>query len=163
MERLTESDNLTGLANRNGFAVCFQNSVNNHIEKRQQLSLLLLNLDGFEQINKQFGEQSGDLVLTSLAKILSNCISYHDQVFRYGEEKFTVILNDTCPHEIPVIVARIKKAITDNLVLSEFDVSCSIGSANYQEDDDINRLFDRAEEALSCDKIQNDSSQVLSA
>ena len=159
----TVNDNLMGLVNHHGFAICFQHSVNNNIEKCRNLSLLLLNLDGFEQINEKFGDQSGDLVLTSLAKILSDCISSQDQVFRYGEEKFTVILNDTDENKIPIIIARIKKAILENALLLEFNVSCSIGSSNYQEEDDLDSLFERAENALYQAEIDTEYEQEFFA
>ena len=163
MEQLAVNDNLTGLANRNEFTISFQNSVRNNMEQCRNFSLLVLNLDGFEEINNTFGQQSGDLVLTSFAKVLSNCIRYRDQVFRYGADEFTVILNDSDKNSMLVIVDRIQKAIVDNSLLSEFSVSCSIGCANYQKNDDLDSLFERAEQALSRAKTESENDLELSA
>ncbi|MFT6986819.1 MAG: diguanylate cyclase (GGDEF)-like protein [Psychromonas sp.] len=148
MVLLALKDKLTGLDNQNQFAISFQNSVNHNIEQRRNFSLLVLDLDKFKQINDQFGEQSANLVLTSFAKILSDCIRFRDQVFRYGDEQFTILLNDADEMSIPYIIDRIDKAVMDNSLLLEFNVSCRIGSADYKKNDDLSSLFERAEQDL---------------
>ena len=145
MVLLALKDNLTGLDNRHQFAVSFQNSVKHNIEQRRNFSLLVLNLDGFNKIN----EDSANLVLTSFAKILSDCIRFRDQVFRYGDYQFTILLNDADEVSVPYIIERIDSAVMNNPLLLEFNVSCRIGCADYQKNDNINSLFERAEQALN--------------
>ena len=144
MELLTTNDDLTGLADRDQFTVSFKNTVSSNVEKNRTFALLVLTLDGFENINEKFGPQSGNLVLTCFARVLSDCIRYRDQVFRYGGEQFTVLLNDLNRTSVAQIAERIKQEMAENCVLLEFDVSCSIGSANYQSGDDLDSLFERA-------------------
>lgn len=144
MVLLPLKDNLTGLDNHHQFAISFQNSVKHNIEQRRNFSLLVLDLEGFTKIN----EESADLVLTSFAKILSDCIRFRDQVFRYGAYQFTILLNDADEMSIPYIIERIDRAVMGNPLLQEFNVSCRIGSADYQKNESLSNLFDRAEQSL---------------
>ena len=162
MIELALKDNLTGLANHNQLALSFHNSVQQSMEQHSGFALLVLDLDSVKQIKDKFGEQSGDLVLTSFAVILSDCIGYKDQVFRYAGYEFTVLLNDSDNSSVHYIIERIHQAVTDNPILSEFDVSCSIGSANYQQGDNPASLFERAEQALyqSKEKAENELAVV---
>ncbi|WP_019615220.1 GGDEF domain-containing protein [Psychromonas ossibalaenae] len=148
MEDLNLQDDLTGLDNRNQFSISFKNSVKNSQIQCRSFSLLVLELDGFEGINKKFGRQSGDLVLTSFAKILSNYIRYRDQVFRYGGDQFTIILNDAVIASVPQIIERIQQAISESPLLLEFNISCNIGSANFEKNDNLDTLFERADHDL---------------
>ncbi len=107
MSYLAQEDNLTGLANRNQFVIAFENSVKMSIQKKRKISLLLIDLNGLKQINQVHGHRSGDLVISTFASLLSQCIHFTDQVFRYGGDQFTVILNQTEDTSITELVKHI--------------------------------------------------------
>lgn len=126
----------------------FQNSVKNNLLLRRDFSLLILDLDSFKAVNDTFGHQTGDLVLREFSRVLSDYTRERDQVFRYGGDEFTIILNGAKNASVLKIAARIQKAIVNNRLLSKFNISCSIGSAHYQTDDDLSSLCERADQAL---------------
>ncbi len=148
MKKLALKDSLTGLNNRNKFEVSFNDSVRSSQKKDSSFSLLVLDLDGFKKVNDKFGHQTGDLVLTRFAQVLLNCSRDEDLVFRFGGDEFTILLNDANKASVPDIASRIKKAVSQNHLLAQLNVSCSMGSAHYHQGDDKNTLFERADQAL---------------
>jgi diguanylate cyclase (GGDEF)-like protein len=142
------TDNLTGLANRNNFEIKYQMLVTSCLERKSSFSLLIIDLDGFKNVNDQFGHQTGDLVLSDFAKLLLVCCREQDEVFRFGGDEFIILLNDARLEAVPNIANRIKKLMANCQFLNRFGLSCSIGSALYQKFDEPKQLFGRADEAL---------------
>ena len=163
MKKLAFNDQLTGLANRHHFSIAFKNSIRNSISHRRSFALLVLDLDGFKTVNDKLGHQTGDLVLTTFSQVLSDCLRETDQVFRYGGDEFTIILNDAADASVPQIVERIQNQMAANALLSELNISCSIGSARYQTDDNLYSLFERADRALYRAKNKGDNCLEMSA
>ncbi len=148
MGYLAQEDNLTGLANRNQFVIAFENSVKMSIQKKRKISLLLIDLNGLKQINQVHGHRSGDLVISTFASLLSQCIHFTDQVFRYGGDQFTVILNQTEDTSITELVKHICTVLDNNIIMREFDIDCAIGRADVKDHDDFNSLVERTEQSL---------------
>ena len=148
VKHMALTDNLTGLANRNQFETTFQHLVSCNKEEQTSFSLLVIDLDGFKTVNDQFGHQTGDLVLCSFAKVLLDCCSERDKVFRFGGDEFTILLHDTSIGSVPKIALRISKLMHTCQFLGKFGLSCSIGSALYQRFDESKQLFGRADQAL---------------
>jgi diguanylate cyclase (GGDEF)-like protein len=152
MGKLMLQDNLTGLANRKQFVIAFENSVKMSIQKKRNISLLLIDLDGLKSINEVHGHKSGDLVISTFASLLSQCIKFSDQVFRYGGDQFTVILNHTEDTSVTDLVKQICKVLDSNVIMREFDIACSIGRADVTNHDDFNSLVERTEQSLNIRK-----------
>jgi len=149
MSHLPQQDNLTGLANRNQFVIAFENSVKMSIQKKRKISLLLIDLNGLKKINQEHGHKSGDLVISTFASLLSQCIHFTDQVFRYGGDQFTVILNQTEDTSITELVNHICHVLDNNIIMREFDIDCAIGRADLKDHDDFNSLVERTEQSLN--------------
>lgn len=135
-------DNLTGLANSKQFVLSFHDFVQRHMDQCNIFSILVIEL---EKANQQLEKQSLDLMLSRLAVILSSCLRYQDQVFRYADYKFTVLLNNSDNTSTSHIIERISMSINNDLVLSEFNALCRIGSANYRKGENLTNLCKRAE------------------
>jgi len=148
VQTLALTDSLTGLANRNQFEMKYQKLVTGCLKQQSRFSLLILDLDGFKEVNDQFGHQTGDLVLNEFAKLLLFCCREEDEVFRFGGDEFIILLNDARLEAVPDIAKRIRNEMTDCQFLKRFGLSCSIGSASYQKYDEAQQLFGRADEAL---------------
>jgi len=142
------TDNLTGLANRNQFEMAFKHLVSRSIKNNSNFSLLILDLDGFKSVNDEFGHQTGDLVLASFANILLSSCREGDRAFRFGGDEFTILLHDAKEDAVPQIAKRIKQTMSVCNFMTKFGLSCSIGSALYQKDDESTHLFGRADAAL---------------
>jgi len=148
LQRLALKDNLTGLANRNNFELIFEESIDICLVQQTSFSLLIIDLDGFKKINDAFGHKTGDMVLSCFGSILQDCCRDQDRVFRFGGDEFTILLNDPKKSSIAKIANRIQKRVAKNTYLNKFSLSCSIGSAHYQENDHSDLLFCRADKAL---------------
>lgn len=146
-------DFLTGLNNVRNFDNLFNYAIKNAKEKKEHLSLLMIDIDFFKKINDTYGHSKGDIVLYELGKILSeNCRSF-DIVSRNGGEEFTVLLID-CPKAQAIQIAeRIRFSVeTHTFILSIetlIKITVSIGVASYPEiTNEVENLLERADISL---------------
>jgi diguanylate cyclase (GGDEF)-like protein len=113
------------------------------------LSLLLLDLDHFKQVNDQRGHQVGDQVLANVGATLRNVLRARDFAGRNGGEEFAVLLPDTSITETLEIAERVRAAIAEiSLAGSDVSVTASVGVAVFPDHastpDRLERLADAA-------------------
>jgi diguanylate cyclase (GGDEF)-like protein len=146
-------DGLTQIGNR----LAFDEAIAREIEKArradQPLSLVVVDIDHFKQLNDQHGHAVGDMVLKQAASLLKAALRASDEVFRYGGEEFAVLLTNTDTKEARVIAERLRKTVngyTAKLVAGQqpLQVTISLGVASLGALDDAHRLFDKADVAL---------------
>ena len=95
LRRLSVTDEVTGILNRRGFRKALERSLERARRHNESGILLMIDLDGFKQINDGFGHVAGDLVLASVATLLSRQTRQLDAVARIGGDEFAVILTGT--------------------------------------------------------------------
>jgi diguanylate cyclase (GGDEF)-like protein len=88
-------DPLTGLYNRHYMEISLERELNRAARNHQNVSLMLLDIDHFRQINNNFDHATGDQLLAELGKILRSSVRSEDIACRFGGEKFMLILPDT--------------------------------------------------------------------
>jgi diguanylate cyclase (GGDEF)-like protein len=127
-------DRKTGLYNH-GF---FQNRLVDEMERAERyksdLSLMILDLDHFKQVNDTHGHMKGDEVLIRLAHALREQIRTYDVPARFGGEEFMVILPETDGSRALIVAERIRKSIQKLSFKSskgKFSVTASFGIASY--------------------------------
>ncbi|HIJ89356.1 MAG: diguanylate cyclase [Desulfobulbaceae bacterium] len=109
LEELATHDGLTGLYNHRAFYTHLEAEIARTQRYKHPLSLLMIDIDHFKQVNDIHGHQAGDAILQSLSKCLADQVRVVDQVYRYGGEEIAVILPDT---DTPFILAeRIRAAV----------------------------------------------------
>lgn len=146
-------DFLTGLNNVRKFDSSFNYAIENAKEKKENLSLLMIDIDFFKKVNDTYGHAEGDIVLRELGIILAKNSRSFDIVSRNGGEEFTVLLLD-CPKVNAVQTAERIRTIVENhiFVLStglEISITVSIGVASYPElTSEIEKLLEKADIAL---------------
>ncbi|MDG9929258.1 MULTISPECIES: GGDEF domain-containing phosphodiesterase [unclassified Pseudomonas] len=91
IERLAYSDNLTGLGNRPYFIRCLEERFAR--QGSQAFSLLLVDIDNFKRINDSLGHQTGDKLLTNLARRLRNSLTQGTSLARFASNEFAVLLD----------------------------------------------------------------------
>lgn len=152
-EQESTTDFLTGLNNVRQFDAVWNTLVSNAAAKKERLSLLIIDIDHFKNVNDTYGHPVGDRILKELGKVLKDASRSFDIVSRNGGEEFSVILPD-CQHEQAVEIAeriRIAVEIHDFKVssLDSINITVSIGAATYPETvADTSQIVGTADECL---------------
>ena len=112
-------------------------------------SIIFFDLDGFKQINDEYGHLAGDAVLKEVAGVVQNANRNADIFARYGGEEFIILTPSTGIVGATVHAERLRIDI-ENHRFSEINrLTCSFGIAEYKPDaDDVPSLFKRADTAL---------------
>ncbi|MBD3390522.1 MAG: diguanylate cyclase [Chitinivibrionales bacterium] len=112
----------------------------------RKLSLIMIDIDHFKELNDTEGHQVGDQVLKSLAQVITVCIRKDvDSGFRYGGDELVVILPDTDKLQARNAAERIQKQFG---AFKFGRTSLSIGIAEARSDEDEKKLVKRADEAM---------------
>jgi two-component system, cell cycle response regulator len=107
LQRAASTDPLTGIANRRSFEEALDRELTRSCRTGEPLTLVMLDLDHFKQVNDNHGHQKGDEVLRRVAaSLLENCRDM-DVAARYGGEEFAVILTDCGAEEAATTAARL--------------------------------------------------------
>ncbi|ADL52498.1 diguanylate cyclase [Clostridium cellulovorans] len=116
----------------------------------EEFSLIIFDVDKFKDINDTFGHQTGDLVLSSICKVILSSIRKHDICGRYGGEEFIVLLPNTSTNEALEIAERLRIKVEEAKILGDRrDVTISLGISSYPiHGSDISKLVKRADQAL---------------
>ncbi|REL27510.1 sensor domain-containing diguanylate cyclase [Thalassotalea euphylliae] len=105
------TDALTGLANRHAFFECGNHLFNSTQHMQRPLTIVLVDIDYFKQINDQYGHFVGDVCLTQVTKLLSRFCREQDMPARIGGEEFAIIMPDTTASEANNIAEQMRIAI----------------------------------------------------
>ena len=154
-ERLAGQDPLTGLDNRRRV----QAAIADRMGKGKSFSVLLLDLNGFKQLNDTCGHLAADELLKQFGAELKSGFRAADTVGRWGGDEFLVVLDvglqDANSHR-----ERISRWVCGDYTIRVRDtnrkiaVSAAIGAAEWQAGDSLRTLLDRADAAMYCDKRQ---------
>ncbi len=108
LQRLATTDGLTGLHNRRAFHDRLTEEIDRADRHSHDVSLLMVDVDHFKQVNDVFGHPTGDKVLQRIAHALGDNAREYDFVARFGGEEFTVILPQTDEAEAMDIAERLR-------------------------------------------------------
>ncbi|MBU3158221.1 diguanylate cyclase [Clostridium frigoris] len=149
LEHESTVDFLTGLNNVRQYDNALNESFLNVKNKKEHLSILIIDIDFFKKVNDTYGHLAGDAVLRQLGIVLSTFSRSFDIVSRIGGEEFSVILPD-CPAKQSMEVAeRLRLAVElQEFILpdeTKINICVSIGSATYP--DNVNNLETLVHEA----------------
>eukprot|EP01041_Mallomonas_annulata_P042348 gene42348-biopygen30320 len=131
LHELARTDPLTGLRNRRAFDDSLGLEIAAVERTRSPLSLLVLDVDHFKQINDSFGHDAGDKVLRSIAQVLGGCVRIIDIVARVGGEEFAVILPHTDAQGAHEVAQRMRVAVAQASWLGQ-PTTISIGAASLR-------------------------------
>lgn len=146
------TDKLTGLPNRR----VFDEQMELHVKQRQSpahtpVSLILIDVDHFKQINDRYGHSAGDAALQWLAKIAAAQVGDIGLAVRYGGEEFAILAPAVAGNEATALAEKLRRAIAAEPFRHESDVlriTASLGVAAALPGEGSKSLAHRADEAL---------------
>jgi len=136
LEELVKKDGLTGLYNHRHFHERLSKEYSRAKRYHLPLCCVILDIDYFKRVNDQFGHQSGDLVLKSMADIILNNIRDVDLPARYGGEEFSIIIPHTPLEKTRAMMERVRVHIskTDFQIIHQtVNITISIGIAELRD------------------------------
>lgn len=101
------------------------------VRKNQRMSIVLIDLDWFKQINDEFGHDAGDGVLELVAKTIKARARSSDLVFRWGGEEFLLFLPDTSVSDAKALAETLRLSVKEVTSESITTVTTSIGVAAF--------------------------------
>jgi diguanylate cyclase (GGDEF)-like protein len=173
--RLRESnrrDVLTGMFNRRHFREVFEQMLQQAHETRQPLSLMLIDLDHFKQVNDEYGHLAGDECLRALSRMLNQCLSSEPGavIARFGGEEFVVVLPGVASPRILDIAEKVRSHINSEPVHyagREIVIAASIGvhtvpaGANVSADEVLHHADDALYSAKNAGRNRVHAAAVL--
>ncbi|MFZ1997404.1 MAG: EAL domain-containing protein [Solirubrobacteraceae bacterium] len=145
-------DGLTGLANRTLFRDRIDQALRVRRRTCKKAAVLVMDLDGFKEINDSLGHGAGDELLVELGRRLTDTLRGSDTVARLGGDEFGVLLPEaTVPEDVLSAVERIRAALERPVTVQGLPLSleASIGIALYPDDgDDVETLVRCADGAM---------------
>src|ERR1700748_48199 len=127
------SDPVTGAANRRSLLARAEYEIARHQRAGQSVALVMLDLDGFKQLNDRFGHAAGDDLLRDVAGALRRAMRAQDTVARVGGDEFCVLAPETDEHGTTRLAGQGRQAVTDVSVGVE-TVAGSVGVALFPVD-----------------------------
>jgi len=160
-ESRARTDALTGLGNRVGYDEAVKAALESAKRYGTPLSLVMIDLDHFKQINDQLGHEVGDMILRDLAALLRQELRAADGCFRLGGDEFVVLLPNAAPSAAQSVFERITDRVATSS-LKNFGASMSYGIASYPEDGRIVRqLAAKADKRMYAHKAERRAALTL--
>lgn len=152
LRRLVSTDSLTGLSSRRAFIDQSREIFQQVHRKRGELSLLIMDLDHFKQVNDTHGHPAGDEALVGFAQICRRVLRDSDLIGRTGGEEFAVMLADVGPDQAARLADKLRSSLAASIVptaAGAVRMTVSVGVAGLRGGErDLSDLFKRADDAL---------------
>jgi diguanylate cyclase (GGDEF)-like protein len=146
--RLSTTDMLTGLANRQRVDALLGQGLCARAEAGTPLSLIMLDIDHFKLINDRYGHQRGDEVLRAIAGRLRGTVPPEFAVGRWGGEEFLVLCPGIRLAEAYLLAETLRQAVSDPDTSGPGRLTCSFGVVEARSGEDGVGLLARADQAL---------------
>ncbi len=148
--KLARNDELTKVYNRRAFIEFFDKYISKSEREKKQISVLLIDIDDFKNVNDSYGHNIGDEILINLSNNAKKTLRDSDIFARWGGEEFVIMLPDTTKSDAILAANRVRKAIKEfehpiaGIVTVSIGVTLSLASDGRQ----LNKMVSRADKAL---------------
>jgi diguanylate cyclase (GGDEF)-like protein len=149
MEALTVTDELTRLPNRRGVESVIRREIARQRRHGGVLSVAVLDLDRFKEVNDYQGHAAGDRALKLIGKVLSQYTRESDSVARLGGDEFVIVMPDTRGTECAALCRSLSRAIVRRMTVADLSITASIGFATFEEaPDSVSMALQKADHAM---------------
>lgn len=147
-EKLATIDALTGIHNRYSLMNILSAEISRSKRHNIPLSVMLLDIDFFKEVNDSYGHLAGDKVLISVAELIKKSLRDIDTVGRYGGEEFLVILPNTALEDAKYFANRFRQIVEEYSFEEADSLTISIGLVELESDESMDKLFKRVDDLL---------------
>jgi diguanylate cyclase (GGDEF)-like protein/PAS domain S-box-containing protein len=148
VQRLAETDTLTGVANRYRLEKTLELEVERAERFHQPLSVIALDIDDFKIVNDEFGHANGDMVLVQMSRLLKKNIREIDLLARWGGDEFMILLPNTGLEAAAHTAEKLRQLIVEAKLDKRATITSSFGVAQLRQGESAMRLSIRADNAL---------------
>ena len=160
IEKIASIDKLTGIYNRRMLDEFLQIEIDVAQRHKRSLSLIIIDIDYFKSVNDDYGHLVGDEVLKDIAVTISKSLRSSDVFGRYGGEEFLIICTQTDEKNAFNLAEKLRKIIENHNFNHIGKKTISLGISTFEENDTIELLFKKADEALYCAKNEGRNKTV---
>ncbi len=141
-------DPLTNTFNRRKFSRELKKEIGRVLRYERPLSLIMLDIDFFKQINDKYGHQAGDYVLQEITRLVNKYVRKTDVLARYGGEEFVVLMPETDINGAKYLAEKLRHIIEIHNFENIEQITCSFGVAEYSSSEDEYDFIRRVDMAL---------------
>lgn len=148
---LVRHDALTGVLNRRGIDEAMTQELSRCRRRGEPVCLAVLDVDGFKQVNDNFGHHVGDAALQHLVQVVRECLRPQDLVGRYGGEEFVIVLPEAVATQSAAVLTRLQRELTKRYFLADNQrllITFSAGVAQVGDTEEAQLAVDRADRAM---------------
>lgn len=147
-KEIASRDSLTNLYNRYKFSELYVSSHQTMVDRENDMSLIMVDIDHFKKINDNYGHNVGDTVIIKISQTLLNNLRNIDMVCRWGGEEFIVLLPAVDLNNAMSLAEKLRNCIEELNIEGVGKVSASFGVCQVGQADDISSAVHRADKAL---------------
>ncbi|WP_022762640.1 GGDEF domain-containing protein [Butyrivibrio sp. AD3002] len=152
-EELAIADSLTGLLNHGGIKTEILNAIDAHKKEGTSVSLMMIDIDFFKQVNDNHGHSTGDRTLKKFAHIIEETVVDKDaHIGRWGGEEFVIVYRGKTGDELYEVSETLRKNVEAATFPKIGQLTCSVGVTELRDEDSFDDVFNRVDKALYMSK-----------
>lgn len=148
LEIQAKTDPLTGAFNRLGIEEAISLGLQEWNQHRKPLSLVMIDIDHFKQVNDKYGHDIGDVVLSNLSNLVQQHTRVQDLFARWGGEEFVLVCRNTDLESARAIADKLRELIANQTLYKNIAITASFGVATLKMSENLEQLFKAADTAL---------------